>query len=172
VRNPQSPYADSPTGPRPALPVVAGDPRPRNSHDGPDFPFRSIGLNNAAVSRRLEDARFPLIVRPICSHAGRGLAKLDAPPDIAAYLAGRPESEFFISRFVDYSSPDGLFRKYRLVCVDGRPYACHMAISAQWNIWYLNADMAEVRPSAPRKRISWRPSTTNSLRVMPGRSGK
>ena len=106
--------------------------------------FRSDleGLNDAAVSRRLEDARFPLIVRPICSHAGRGLAKLDAPSDIAAYLAGRPESEFFISRFVDYSSPDGLFRKYRLVCVDGRPYACHMAISAQWNIWYLNADMA------------------------------
>ncbi|MGC9954880.1 MAG: hypothetical protein ABSD21_11460 [Rhizomicrobium sp.] len=99
------------------------------------------GLNEAAVSRWLNDGNFPLIVRPICSHAGHGLAKLETPSDIAAYLAGRPETEFFISRFVDYASHDGLFRKYRLVCVDGRPYACHMAISDQWRIWYLNADM-------------------------------
>jgi len=99
------------------------------------------GLNEAAVSRWLDDGNFPLIVRPICSHAGHGLAKLDAPSEIAAYLAGRPETEFFISRFVDYSSPDEMFRKYRLVCVDGRPFACHMAISEQWKIWYLNADM-------------------------------
>jgi glutathione synthase/RimK-type ligase-like ATP-grasp enzyme len=99
-------------------------------------------LDEATASCRLEDGGFPLIVRPVCSHAGRGLALLVAPSGIAAYLAGRPESEFFISRFVDYASPDGLFRKYRLVCVDGRPYACHMAISEQWKIWYLNADMA------------------------------
>ena len=99
------------------------------------------GLSDAGVSRWLDEGCFPLIVRPICSHAGHGLAKLDTPSDIAAYLGGRPEPEFFISRFVDFSSPDGLFRKYRLVCVDGRPYACHMAISEQWKIWYLNADM-------------------------------
>lgn len=100
------------------------------------------GLNEAEALRLLGDGGFPLIVRPVCSHAGRGLALLVAPSGIAAYLAGRPEDEFFISRFVDYASPDGLFRKYRLVCVDGRPYACHMAISDQWKIWYLNADMA------------------------------
>jgi len=100
------------------------------------------GLNEAEAMRRLEDGGYPLIVRPVCSHAGRGLALLVSPSGIAAYLAARPEDEFFISRFVDYASPDGLFRKYRLVCVDGRPYACHMAISDQWKIWYLNADMA------------------------------
>jgi len=98
-------------------------------------------LNETALSRFLTDGRFPVIVRPICSHAGFGLAKLDTPAEIADYLAGRPEGEFFISRFVDYASPDELFRKYRLVCVDGRPYACHMAISDEWKIWYLNADM-------------------------------
>jgi hypothetical protein len=43
---------------------------------------------------------------------------------------------------VDYSSSDGQFRKYRLVVVDGKPYACHMAIADQWNIWYLNAGMS------------------------------
>jgi hypothetical protein len=58
------------------------------------------------------------------------------------YLGERPEQEFFVSRFVDYSGEDGLFRKYRIVIVDGRPYACHMAIADRWDIWYLNAGMA------------------------------
>ena len=58
------------------------------------------------------------------------------------YLDQRREEEFFVSRFVDYSSDDGLFRKYRVVFVDGRPYACHMAIADRWDIWYLNAGMS------------------------------
>ena len=90
----------------------------------------------------LPDADFPIVVRPLDSHAGAGLAKLDDPAAITGYLAGRTEERFFISRFVDYSSNDGLFRKYRLVLVDGRAYAVHMAISEQWKLWYLNADMA------------------------------
>lgn len=85
----------------------------------------------------------PVIVRPRGSHAGVGLAKVDDGQGMAAYLAGRPEQEFFISRFVDYASEDGFFRKYRVVFVDGRPYACHMAIADRWDIWYLNAGMSE-----------------------------
>ncbi len=84
---------------------------------------------------------FPLIVRPVDSHAGRGLAKLNASSDIGEYLAEHGEEEFFLSRFIDYSSADGLFRKYRIAVIDGQPYPCHMAISDQWKIWYLNAGM-------------------------------
>jgi hypothetical protein len=62
---------------------------------------------------------------------------------ISGYLAGRPEQEFFVARFVDYASDDGLFRKHRVVFVDGQPYACHMAIADRWDIWYLNAGMME-----------------------------
>jgi hypothetical protein len=98
-------------------------------------------LNEAKLSHWLDDGRFPLIVRPTGSHAGRGLAKLDTAAEIADYLAARPEAEFFISRFVDYASADGQFRKYRLVCIDGAPYACHMAIADEWKVWYLNANM-------------------------------
>lgn len=98
-------------------------------------------ITEANVTQWLSDGVFPLIVRPIGSHAGRGLAKLDTPSDIEAYLAVHTEAEFFLSRFIDYASADGLFRKYRLVCVNGVPYACHMAISDEWKIWYLNADM-------------------------------
>lgn len=88
------------------------------------------------------ELRFPMIARPRGSHAGVGLAKIDDAVSLADYLAARQEHEFFVARFVDYSSADGLFRKYRLAIVDGRPYACHMAIADRWDIWYLNAYMA------------------------------
>jgi hypothetical protein len=89
------------------------------------------------------ELNFPLIVRPLGSHAGVGLAKLDDRAAIDRYLAERPEQEFFVARFVDYANEDGLFRKYRVVFVDGRPYACHMAIADRWDIWYLNAGMSD-----------------------------
>ena len=95
-----------------------------------------------APDRLLEDGAFPLIIRPIGSHAGFGLAKIDNHTALAAYLEEREEGEFFISRFVDYASADGLFRKYRIVIVDGKAYACHMAVADEWKVWYLNADMA------------------------------
>ena len=88
------------------------------------------------------DLAFPIIVRPRGSRAGVGLAKLDDRAAMTRYLWERHEQEFFIARFVDYSDSDGLFRKYRIVFVDGRPYAVHMAIADRWDIWYLNAGMS------------------------------
>ena len=88
------------------------------------------------------ELRYPMIVRPRGTHAGVGLVKIDDATMLVDYLARREEQEFFVARFVDYASADGLFRKYRLAIVDGRPYACHMAIADRWDIWYLNAYMA------------------------------
>jgi hypothetical protein len=88
------------------------------------------------------ELKFPIIVRPRGSHAGVGLARIDDNGMVDQFLADRPEQEFFAARFVDYASRDGSFRKYRIVFVDGRAYACHMAIADRWDIWYLNAGMA------------------------------
>jgi hypothetical protein len=95
-----------------------------------------------ALTDIAEDFSFPVIVRPRGSHAGSGLARIDTAEAMARYLAERGEELFFISRFIDYSSDDGLFRKYRLAFVDGKSYACHMAIANRWDIWYLNAGMS------------------------------
>ena len=120
--------------------------------EGLDIPatncVTSAQLSEVAQSRLsladiAAELKFPIIVRPRGSHAGVGLAKLDDPSALARYLAERPEQEFFVSRFVDYANEDGLFRKYRVVFVGGRPYACHMAIAARWDIWYLNAGMSD-----------------------------
>jgi glutathione synthase/RimK-type ligase-like ATP-grasp enzyme len=97
---------------------------------------------NIGLADIVPEFEFPIIVRPRGSHAGVGLAKADDPSAIDRYLAEQPELEFFVSRFVDYADADGLFRKYRIAVVDGRPYACHMAIADRWDIWYLNAGMA------------------------------
>ncbi len=93
----------------------------------------------AAIAAEL---KFPIIVRPRGSHAGVGLVKVEDRASLTQYLNGRPEQAFFVSPFVDYSSADGLYRKYRVVFIDGKPYACHMAIADRWDIWYLNARMA------------------------------
>ena len=101
-----------------------------------------VAQSDLALADIAAELQFPLIVRPRGSHAGVGLAKLDDRAAISRYLAERPEQEFFVSRFVDYASEDGLFRKYRIVFVEGRAFACHMAIADRWDIWYLNAGMS------------------------------
>jgi hypothetical protein len=108
-----------------------------------------LAQSNTGFAGLAADFEFPIIVRPLGSHAGTGLARIDDRAAIGRYLAERPEQEFFVSRFVDYADDDGLFRKYRIVVVDGRPYACHMAIADRWDIWYLNAGMA----FSERKRL-------------------
>jgi hypothetical protein len=102
-----------------------------------------IAAGHTEISAYLPEGAFPLIARPLDSHAGRGLQKLDNRAALAGYLTERPERGFYITPFVDYRSPDGLFRKYRVVFIGGKRYACHMAIADQWMIYYLNAGMAE-----------------------------
>ena len=90
--------------------------------------------------------RFPLIARPVDSHAGQQLHRLDDAAALLAMLAAGEQTqtgEFFISNYIDYRNADGLFRKYRIVLIEGRPFPCHLAISSHWMIHYLNAGMAE-----------------------------
>jgi len=102
-----------------------------------------VASEAADVGSVLPGGAFPMIVRPVGSHAGRALAKVDDPAGLAAYLGESIASEYYVSRFVDYRGADGFFRKYRIVLVDGVPYACHMGVSEHWMIHYLNAGMAE-----------------------------
>jgi glutathione synthase/RimK-type ligase-like ATP-grasp enzyme len=90
-----------------------------------------------------DDIQFPIIARPTGSHAGQGLTRLETQAALAAYLNEQPQSEFYVARFIDYRSADGMFRKYRVALIDGRPFASHMGVSQHWMIHYLNAGMRE-----------------------------
>jgi hypothetical protein len=96
-----------------------------------------------ALADLLPGGALPLIIRPLDSHAGHGLEKVDDIAALTQYLAASDESDFFIATFVDYRGPDGLYRKYRVVLVDGVPFAGHMGVSSHWMIHYLNAGMVE-----------------------------
>lgn len=105
--------------------------------------LEQIAEGERSMADMLDDGDFPLIVRPVDSHAGKGLEKLEDATAIAGYLSAIANEEFYVSRFVDYRGTDGLFRKYRIVLIEGRPFVCHMGISDHWMIHYLNAGMAE-----------------------------
>lgn len=91
----------------------------------------------------LPRAEFPIIARPVDSHAGAGLSKLDSLHDLRIYLQDRPEPEFYIAPFIDYRSADGLFRKQRIAFIGGKAFISHMAISEHWIVHYLSAGMEQ-----------------------------
>ena len=98
----------------------------------------AVRMNRAELEK---NKSFPIIARPVGSHAGRGLAKLNTVGDVHAWLDLQRDLEFFVSPYFDYKSVDGNFRKYRIVWIDGRPYPCHMAIADRWDVWYYNSGM-------------------------------
>lgn len=105
--------------------------------------LQQVADGELPLTEILEDGVFPIIVRPVDSHAGKDLDKIGSPTVLAGYLQSMPNEEFYISRFVDYRGQDGLFRKYRIVLIDGKPFVCHVGISEHWMVHYLNAGMAE-----------------------------
>jgi glutathione synthase/RimK-type ligase-like ATP-grasp enzyme len=102
-----------------------------------------VASREVPIESLLSDGGFPLIVRPLGSHAGTNLEKIDTPAQLGKYLNEVKGEQFYLSRFVDYRSADGLFRKYRVALVGGKPFICHYAISERWMIHYLNAGMTD-----------------------------
>ncbi len=84
----------------------------------------------------------PALIRPANSHAGQNLEKIECSADLPGYLQAVEADEFFVTQFVDYRGGDGLFRKYRIACIDRAPFLCHMAVSEHWMVHYLNAGMS------------------------------
>ncbi|GBR02232.1 ATP-grasp domain-containing protein [Acetobacter oeni] len=87
---------------------------------------------------------FPLLIRPVSSHAGNGLQRLNDRAALEAYVREVGEDgTYYVTRFVNYAGEDGLYRKYRVVFVDGVAYPVHLAIHNDWAVWYYNAKMEE-----------------------------
>jgi tetratricopeptide (TPR) repeat protein len=83
----------------------------------------------------------PLVVRPVGSQAGENLIKLDRVEELASYLAKVDAAEFFLMPFIEYAGPDGYYRKYRIVFVDGTPFPYHLALSQSWMVHYYSSGM-------------------------------
>ncbi len=90
---------------------------------------------------------FPLIVRPVSCQGGKGAQRVDTEAQLEEALASDADG-FYLIAFQDSTGPDGYFRKYRMIFVDGQPYPYHLAISQSWLVHYHTAHMLE----APWKR--------------------
>jgi hypothetical protein len=89
----------------------------------------------------IDDGELPVIIRPIDSHAGIGLEKLDEMFELQGYLTRHDEAEFFVSRYVDYRKEDGQFRKYRIAVIDGQAHLAHLAVCDEWKVYFGTAGM-------------------------------
>ena len=86
---------------------------------------------------------FPFLIRPVDSHGGRGLELVGTASQLQAYLARFDAAAFIVAEYVDYRDSDGFYRKYRVVLVDGEPFAYHLAISPEWMVHYYKTPMRE-----------------------------
>jgi glutathione synthase/RimK-type ligase-like ATP-grasp enzyme len=86
---------------------------------------------------------FPLLLRPIGSHAGAGLCQITDRAALVDWLRSTSEADAFVAPFVDYRGADGLYSKARVVQICGTPFASHLARSKHWMVHYLNADMTQ-----------------------------
>ncbi len=112
-------------------------------HDVPGVHFprtvkvtpRSTGELAALVEAG--DVRLPFLFREAGAHGGHKLELVTgiAPTDLRELdrfaFDGRA---FYATEFVDFASRDGLYRKYRVLVINGRPFPRHLIITDSWNI--------------------------------------
>ena len=115
-------------------PATAGVPRET---------LAKLATNELAPSSVLAGSNYPIIVRPVGTHAGQSMEKISNAAELARYLAASSEADYYVSPFIDYSGPDGKFRKQRIAFIDGKAFASHLAISDHWMVHYLSAGMGK-----------------------------
>jgi hypothetical protein len=102
-----------------------------------------IVSGSATISEVLGGESYPITIRPLVSHGGKGLSKIEHVAELQNYLAQASELAFFVSFFTEYRSVDGYYRKVRIALIDGLPYVCHLAIGEQWIVHYQSAKMED-----------------------------
>ena len=132
------------------------------SINSPDAVLRTGRLDNAARLAKLpgviapeirmlskaallseSDLTFPLLLRSPGFHGGNYFVRVDDRDALQAALSELPGEELFAMTYLESRHEDGLFRKFRVMSIDGALYPVHMAASRQWKVHYFSSDMAE-----------------------------
>lgn len=104
--------------------------------------------SDVANAIRAERLSYPVIFRQAGDHGGVSTTLITTESEITASmhqyaLDGRA---FYATEFVDYRSGDGLYRKYRIVVVGGKPYLRHMIVSDSWLIHSSSRQFMQAQP--------------------------
>lgn len=85
---------------------------------------------------------FPMLLRPPGFHGGNYFVWVDSPDGVNSAIDDLPGENLLAIEFLDSRSADSLYRKYRVMVIDGSFYPMHLAISKQWKVHYFSSDMA------------------------------
>ncbi len=105
----------------------------RDTLAGPEAP--------EALHRR--GLQFPLLLRAPGFHNGRHFLLVANAAGLGTALSEIPGDELTAIQYLDARAGDGRYRKYRVMMIGGWLYPLHLAISTNWKIHYVTADMAE-----------------------------
>ncbi len=114
--------------------------------DVPDLvvpPMVRLGYQELVSETGQAGLNLPLLIRPVGSHGGGGLVRVETPQQLAEAIGAAPAESWYVSEYRDYRGPDGWFRKYRLVFVDGEVFPVHVAIGRDWLVHYWRTDMTD-----------------------------
>jgi tetratricopeptide (TPR) repeat protein len=82
----------------------------------------------------------PTLVRPIGSHGGKGLQRVEQVSDLEA-VSLAPSVDHYLTEYIDCRSEHGLFPKYRVFFIDGRLFPYHLAIGSHWLVHHETSGM-------------------------------
>jgi len=109
--------------------------------DGVVFPVtlrvKWDGGDVAPIRARMEaeGLGLPAIVRPTGTHTGVGVVMLRTDNELVRYFAGaEPGQEYYLIGYRDISDDEGLYRKSRTFCIDGRFYPVASLTHNGWNV--------------------------------------
>jgi tetratricopeptide (TPR) repeat protein len=108
---------------------------------------RSIRFNAADLLYRLrggERHTFPLIARHAGTHGGEKMEVVETSDALEAFVEAEAGNALYLTDFVDYSSPDGFFRKYRFIFVGEEILPYHLAIGDGWKVHHISTRMTEL----------------------------
>jgi tetratricopeptide (TPR) repeat protein len=106
---------------------------PREALSGPDA--------EGALGRR--GFQYPFLLRAPGFHNGRHFLLIENAGQLSAAAAELPGEELAAIEFLDARGADGAYRKYRVMMIGGWLYPLHLAISPNWKIHYVTAEMAQ-----------------------------
>lgn len=86
------------------------------------------------------DFNWPALWRPTGSHTGTGLELFETKEQAITWIASHfenpddPVGDHYLTEFVDFASPDGLYRKLRIYCIGDTLFFRHQMVGERWNL--------------------------------------
>jgi len=94
------------------------------------------------------------LLRPVGTHTGEHFYRTATPAERLDIVARVGATEWYVMPFIDTRTAyDQLYRKYRMVWIDGQWYPMHVAFSDQWKVHYFSSLPVTAAHAAEQERF-------------------